>query len=82
MKVYVEGSDDSVEEKENALPDVKKGDQFFSKDIEPKQHFTQPPPRYTEARLVKTSRGTGNRPSVYICAYLGYDPKTGLCYLG
>ncbi|PAK44619.1 type I DNA topoisomerase [Peribacillus simplex] len=66
MKVYVEGNDDSVEEKENALPDVKKGDQFFSKDIEPKQHFTQPPPRYTEARLVKTLEELGiGRPSTY-----------------
>ncbi|MCT4476853.1 type I DNA topoisomerase [Peribacillus frigoritolerans] len=66
MKVYVEGSDDSVEEKENALPDVKTGDQFFSKDIEPKQHFTQPPPRYTEARLVKTLEELGiGRPSTY-----------------
>ncbi|AMM92450.1 type I DNA topoisomerase [Peribacillus simplex] len=66
MKVYVEGSDDSVEEKENALPDVKKGDQFFSKDVEPKQHFTQPPPRYTEARLVKTLEELGiGRPSTY-----------------
>ncbi|MDQ0879595.1 type I DNA topoisomerase [Peribacillus sp. V2I11] len=66
MKVYVEGSDDSVEEKENALPDVKKGDEFFSKDIEPKQHFTQPPPRYTEARLVKTLEELGiGRPSTY-----------------
>ncbi|CAH0214805.1 DNA topoisomerase 1 [Peribacillus sp. Bi96] len=66
MKVYVEGSDDSVEEKENALPDVKKGDQLFSKDVEPKQHFTQPPPRYTEARLVKTMEELGiGRPSTY-----------------
>lgn len=66
MKVYVEGTDDSVEEKENTLPDVKKGDQFFSKDVEPKQHFTQPPPRYTEARLVKTLEELGiGRPSTY-----------------
>ncbi|WP_285766583.1 type I DNA topoisomerase [Peribacillus sp. SI8-4] len=66
MKVYVEGSDDSVEEKENSLPDVKKGDQLFSKDVEPKQHFTQPPPRYTEARLVKTLEELGiGRPSTY-----------------
>ncbi|MGE7120534.1 type I DNA topoisomerase [Peribacillus sp. NPDC046944] len=66
MKVYVEGTDDSVEEKENTLPDVKKGDRFFSKDVEPKQHFTQPPPRYTEARLVKTLEELGiGRPSTY-----------------
>ncbi|MCK1992490.1 type I DNA topoisomerase [Peribacillus muralis] len=66
MKVYVEGSDDSVEEKENALPDVQEGDRLFSKDVEPKQHFTQPPPRYTEARLVKTLEELGiGRPSTY-----------------
>ena len=66
MKVYVEGTDDSVEEKENILPDVKEGDKVFSKDIEPKQHFTQPPPRYTEARLVKTLEELGiGRPSTY-----------------
>ena len=66
MKVYVEGTDDSVEEKENMLPEVNEGDTFFSKDIEPKQHFTQPPPRYTEARLVKTLEELGiGRPSTY-----------------
>ncbi|PLT34222.1 type I DNA topoisomerase [Bacillus sp. V5-8f] len=66
MKVYVEGSDDTVEEKENMLPDLKEGDKVIGKDIEPKQHFTQPPPRYTEARLVKTLEELGiGRPSTY-----------------
>jgi DNA topoisomerase I len=66
MKVYVEGSDDNVEEKENMLPAVSEGDKIISKDIEPKQHFTQPPPRYTEARLVKTLEELGiGRPSTY-----------------
>jgi len=66
MKVYVEGNDDNVEEKENMLPDLKEGDQVFAKDIDPKQHFTQPPPRYTEARLVKTLEELGiGRPSTY-----------------
>lgn len=66
MKVYVEGTDDSVEEKENMLPDLKEGDKVISKDIEPKQHFTQPPPRYTEARLVRTLEELGiGRPSTY-----------------
>ncbi len=66
MKVYVEGNDDNVEEKENMLPNIKEGDKILSKDIEPKQHFTQPPPRYTEARLVKTLEELGiGRPSTY-----------------
>lgn len=66
MKVYVEGTDDSVEEKENILPEISIGDKCFSKDVDPKQHFTQPPPRYTEARLVKTLEELGiGRPSTY-----------------
>jgi DNA topoisomerase-1 len=66
MKVYVEGTDDAEEEKENMLPSLSEGDTVFSKDIEPKQHFTQPPPRYTEARLVKTLEELGiGRPSTY-----------------
>ncbi|MTH52731.1 type I DNA topoisomerase [Bacillus mangrovi] len=66
MKVYVEGTDDQVEEKDRFLPDLKQGDEVFSKDIEPSQHFTQPPPRYTEARLVKTLEELGiGRPSTY-----------------
>ncbi|MDR7076301.1 DNA topoisomerase-1 [Neobacillus niacini] len=66
MKIYVEGTDDQVEEKNKMLPDLKEGDEVFKKDIEPKQHFTQPPPRYTEARLVKTLEESGiGRPSTY-----------------
>ncbi|MBE5103423.1 type I DNA topoisomerase [Priestia aryabhattai] len=66
MKLYVEGSDDQVDEKDKMLPDLKEGDEIFKKDIEPKQHFTQPPPRYTEARLVKTLEELGiGRPSTY-----------------
>jgi len=66
MKVYVEGSDDQVEEKDKLLPDLKEGDEVVKKDIEPKQHFTQPPPRYTEARLVRTLEELGiGRPSTY-----------------
>ncbi|MCA1040762.1 type I DNA topoisomerase [Bacillus infantis] len=66
MKVYVEGSDDQAEEKDKMLPDLKEGDEVLKKDIEPKQHFTQPPPRYTEARLVKTLEELGiGRPSTF-----------------
>ncbi|MFP7450329.1 type I DNA topoisomerase [Bacillus altitudinis] len=66
MKVYVEGKDDQLEEKDKMLPDLQEGDTVLSKDIEPEQHFTQPPPRYTEARLVKTLEELGiGRPSTY-----------------
>jgi DNA topoisomerase-1 len=66
MKLYVEGTDDQVEERDKMLPNLQEGDEVFKKDIEPKQHFTQPPPRYTEARLVKTLEELGiGRPSTY-----------------
>ncbi|KAB7708040.1 type I DNA topoisomerase [Bacillus aerolatus] len=66
MKVYVEGSDDAQEEKEKQLPNLEKGDKVRSETIDPKQHFTQPPPRYTEARLVKTLEELGiGRPSTF-----------------
>ncbi|MCR2820731.1 type I DNA topoisomerase [Lederbergia panacisoli] len=66
MKVYVEGSDDQQEEKENMLPDLAVGDIVKAEKLDPKQHFTQPPPRYTEARLVKTLEELGiGRPSTY-----------------
>ncbi|BDG35130.1 type I DNA topoisomerase [Parageobacillus sp. VR-IP] len=66
MKVYVEGTDDQTEEQDRFLPDLQEGEKVVGKKIEPKQHFTQPPPRYTEARLVKTLEELGiGRPSTY-----------------
>ncbi|MRN54877.1 type I DNA topoisomerase [Paenibacillus monticola] len=66
MKVYVEGNDDGTTDEDKYLPPLKAGDDLIKQDIEPKQHFTQPPPRYTEARLVKTMEELGiGRPSTY-----------------
>ncbi|MGG2064828.1 MULTISPECIES: type I DNA topoisomerase [unclassified Bacillus (in: firmicutes)] len=84
MKVYVEAKDDGAEEKDRMLPKLDIGETVFSKDVEPKQHFTQPPPRYTEARLVKTLEELGiGRPSTYVPTletiqkrgYVGLDNK-------
>jgi DNA topoisomerase-1 len=66
MKVYVEGNDDGTTDEDKLLPPLKKGDKVTKKHIDPKQHFTQPPPRYTEARLVKALEEMGiGRPSTY-----------------
>ncbi|MNO12014.1 DNA topoisomerase 1 [compost metagenome] len=66
MKVYVEGNDDGTTDDDKYLPPLAIGDVLKTEEIDPKQHFTQPPPRYTEARLVKTLEELGiGRPSTY-----------------
>lgn len=65
MKVYTEGSD-AENEKQTALPPLAKGDVLNLDSVEPEQHFTAPPPRYTEATLVKALEEEGiGRPSTY-----------------
>ncbi len=69
LKVYQEGRDEKTEEDEEAertLPRVEKGETLDLKAITPEQHFTEPPPRYTEATLVKALEEQGiGRPSTY-----------------
>jgi len=63
--VYVEGSD-SKEAKETKLPVLNEGDELVVDNVTSKQHFTQPPSRYTEASLVKALEENGiGRPSTY-----------------
>ncbi len=81
MKVYIEGrderaaqvngedteeDDDESREVEGLLPDLHKGDSLTLRSLDPRQHFTQPPPRYTQASLIKEldDKGIG-RPSTY-----------------
>ncbi|MBT7950726.1 MAG: type I DNA topoisomerase, partial [Gammaproteobacteria bacterium] len=67
MAVYQEGQDDvKPESDERILPALEEGDKVPLKLIRPEQHFTEPPPRYTEASLVKTLEEYGiGRPSTY-----------------
>lgn len=66
MKLYIEGVDDQAEEKEGTLPPLTEGELLKLLKLLPEQHFTQPPPRYTEASLVKTLEEYGiGRPSTY-----------------
>ena len=66
MKVYIEGKDDENGEKKGMLPPLEKGQVLTLAALVPEQHFTQPPPRYTEATLVKTLEEYGiGRPSTY-----------------
>ena len=68
MKVYREDMDDQKkgEEDEKILPDLAKGDRVPLADVRITQHFTEPPPRFSEASLVKTLEEYGiGRPSTY-----------------
>jgi DNA topoisomerase-1 len=69
MALYVESEDETAadqEGEEKTLPPVQAGDRLDLHAVLPKQHFTQPPPRYTEATLVKALEENGvGRPSTY-----------------
>ena len=67
MQVYQEGvDDDKLDDDENLLPPLKEGDVVDLTKIRPEQHFTEPPPRYSEASLVKALEEHGiGRPSTY-----------------
>ena len=65
-RVYTEGRDDDEEEPECRLPALAKGDVTAVESVQPLQHFTEPPPRYTEATLIKALEEHGiGRPSTY-----------------
>ena len=64
--LYIEGKDDGQTEKDSNIPILEKGEIVKEKKIEPKQHFTEPPARFTEASLVKFLEENGiGRPSTY-----------------
>ena len=66
MKVYTEDKDDEDDKKDAKLPPMNIGDKIAISELIPEQHFTQAPPRYTEASLVKKLEELGiGRPSTY-----------------
>ncbi len=66
MALYEEGRDDSDDEEARRLPRLREGDAPAKKAVHAEQHFTQPPPRYSEASLVKKMEELGiGRPSTY-----------------
>ena len=67
LRVYEEGVDDQVvDDGDKRLPQVAQGEEMAKRSIAPDQHHTQPPPRYTEATLVKRMEELGiGRPSTY-----------------
>jgi DNA topoisomerase I len=69
LKIYQEGKDQSDEEDEelkHRLPAVTAGEELKLRTLKPEQHFTEPPPRYNEATLVKKLESDGvGRPSTY-----------------
>jgi DNA topoisomerase-1 len=66
LALYQEGRDDEEDEESSRLPPMRDGERLTKERIEATQHFTEPPPRYTEATLVKRMEELGiGRPSTY-----------------
>ena len=66
LKLYQEGRDDEEDEENRRLPQLKQGESVKVEDVKADQHFTEPPPRYSEASLVKKLEELGiGRPSTY-----------------
>jgi DNA topoisomerase-1 len=66
LKLYQEGKDDEDDDEGSRLPPMSQGDRLTKERIEADQHFTEPPPRFTEATLVKRMEELGiGRPSTY-----------------
>ena len=72
MTLYVESLDNEQEESDENIPELIIGQEVIKEKLDPKQSFTEPPPRYTEASLVKSFRRKRDRKTKYIFAYNYY----------
>ena len=79
-QVYEEGRDDDAEEDlgKNPLPALAEQDALRALDFSPEQHFTEPPPRYTEATLIKALEEKGIGRPEHLRAHYVHDPGPGI----
>ena len=81
LKVYEEskeGKDEDEEELKHKLPPMEAGQKLTLKELKPEQHFTEPPPRYNEASLVKGTGRTRHRPPVDVFGHSQHDSGTAV----
>ncbi|MGH7864107.1 MAG: type I DNA topoisomerase [Candidatus Binataceae bacterium] len=72
MRVYIEGQDEPEGDDVATLPELNEGDELKLLEFKPEQHFTQPPPRFTQATLIKELEDKGiGRPSTYASIMTG-----------
>ena len=82
IRVYTEGRDEEPAEddddSEHSLPPLAEGDALTLRELLPEQHFTQPPPRFSQATLIKELEEKGiGRPSTYAVDHVD-DPQQGV----
>ncbi len=83
LRLYQEGKDDEGEDEDSRrLPPMAAGDPLSKRKIEATQHFTEPPPRYSEASLVKRMEELGIGPAVHLRLDAGGAEGPRICAAG
>ena len=80
--VYEEGKDEEKEEKEAKLPELTQGQSLQCRGFDREQHFTQPPPRYTDASLIRAMEENGIGPPLHLRPHRQHHPGPGVCGQG
>lgn len=79
MALYTESKDDIEDEEGGLLPPLKENDPLLQQEVKTLQHFTQPPPRYTEATLVKTLEEKRDRQAEHVRRDTFHNPGQKVC---